>query len=180
MPRVAETRGQQRSKKTHLASMKEFSCSAACFLHYRRCIQDLWSLCQLIFDIHRGRAHLEFKGMLDNQSPVTNPEWQVVLQCSQPWEHAVNHSPHLLIIRTQGAGSYPTMYCAKRKHSSLFTIHDWAHSAVLDMDVFGLLDRNLSTKWEVESSSQGGRSQGIGNILLCVCSVNHRVTMSFY
>lgn len=112
-----------KEQKDTLVYMHQWDNAAAHFLHYRLCIPDLCSLCQFIFDIHRGHACLEFKGMRDNQSPVTKPDWQVVLQCSQPWEHAVNHSPHLLIIRTQGAGSYPTMYCARRKHSSLVTIH---------------------------------------------------------
>lgn len=100
------------------------------FLHFHKlCIQDLWSLCQWIFDIHRGHACLEFKEMLDSQGPVTKPDWQGVLQCSQPWEHAVIHSLHLFITRTQGVGAYPTMHSAKRKHSSLVAIHHWAHSS---------------------------------------------------
>lgn len=99
------------------------------FYTYRLCIQGLCSLCQWIFDIHRGPACLEFKGMLDSHGPVTKPDRQGVLQRSQPWEHAAVHSLHLFIIRTQGAGAHPTVHRAKRKYCSPVTIHHCAHSS---------------------------------------------------
>lgn len=128
--------------------------AATHFLHFHRlCVKDLCSLCQWIFDIHRGHACLEFKGMLDSQGPVTKPDWQGVLQCSQPWEHAVIHSLHLFITRTQGVGAYPTMHCAKRKHSSLVAIHHWAHSSFCCTWIWTSLDC-LTETWAPSEKSE--------------------------
>lgn len=58
---------------------------------------------------------------------------------------------HLFIIGTQGAGAYPTVHCARKE-----TLQSGHHPSpgslfirlALDMDVFGLFDRNLSSSSE--------------------------------
>lgn len=55
---------------------------------------------------------------------------------------------HLFIIGTRGAGAYPTVHCARKE-----TLQSGRHPSAgslfirlaLDMDVFGLFDRNLSS-----------------------------------
>lgn len=104
-----------------------------------------------IFDVRGGHVCLEFEGTLESQGSVTEPDWQGVLRCSQPWEHSAIHSLHLFIIRAQGVGAYPTMHCAKRKHSGLVAIHHWAHSSFC-CTWHGCLwigCRNLSIGWEL-------------------------------
>lgn len=108
-------------------SWHQRNCRRGCINERMQSLIHFYTSAGTVCNIYTNEPVISIGAMF--RGPVTKPDWQGVLPQSQPWEYSVIPSPHLFIIRSQGAGAYPTMHCAKGKHSSLGAVHHRTHSS---------------------------------------------------